>query len=147
MSFLLFRRRIRHPFFPALPAYPAAHARGRTLALAGTFPELSAAAARGAKPKRAIYVLTGQDHCLSEEEREQLWYLFGVPIYTLWQRGGRVEAWECEAQRGLHTAENTGEVICACGRPGPVISQSSRTVDIRTMVRQESIPLSVQMVP
>jgi len=42
-----------------------------------------------------------------------------VPVYALWMKhGGRVEAWECEAQNGLHIAEGGDETTCACGRPG-----------------------------
>jgi hypothetical protein len=126
MRFILFRRRIRHPFFPDLAAAPAANARGRSKALAGTFGELARAAARGAKVSRALYVLTGEP--LSDGEREELWRLFEVPIYSLMERGGRVEAWECEAQRGFHVAGG-GEIACACGRPGAKVMRAGKLAD------------------
>ena len=115
MSFFLFRRGIRHPFFPGVTADAAAGARGRSQALAGTFGELARAAARGARATRAVYVLTSE---LSDGEREALWRLFEVPVYALQQRDGCAEAWECEAQNGLHIAGGGDEITCACGRPG-----------------------------
>ncbi|HEX3742614.1 MAG TPA: hypothetical protein VHW09_01735 [Bryobacteraceae bacterium] len=122
MSFFLFGRGIRHPFFPGVTAEAAATARGRSQALAGTFGELARAAARGAKAARAVYVLTSE---LSDGEREALWRLFEVPVYALQQRDGHAEAWECEAQNGMHIADSGDEVMCACGRPGAKIAMAS----------------------
>jgi hypothetical protein len=118
MNFFPFRRRIRHPFFPDLAAEPAAEARGRSKALAGTVGELSRAAARGVEARRAVYVLTSENEALSDGERDELWRLFQVPVYALLQRGGQVAAWECEAQSGMHFAEGGDGSSCACGRPG-----------------------------
>jgi hypothetical protein len=125
MSFLWFRRRIRHPFFPQMAADAAAHARGRCQALAGTFGELARAAARGAGARRAVYVLTGEGEALSDGQRDELWRLFQVPVYTLLRSGGRVEAWECEAQNGLHVAGGGEEIACACGRRGAKIAHAA----------------------
>ncbi len=125
MIFYPFRRRIRHPFFPDLAAEPAAQARGRSKALAGTFADLSNAAARGAEARRAIFVLTSESEQLSAGERDELWRLFQVPVYALLERGGRVEAWECEAQNGLHIAEGGDGSTCACGRPNAVMAHAS----------------------
>jgi hypothetical protein len=118
MSYFSWRRRIRHPFFPELAAEPAANARRRSKALAGTFAELTGAAARGAGARRAVYVLTSVREPLSDCQRDELWRLFQVPVYALVQRRGCVEAWECEAHSGLHLAESGEEIACACGRPG-----------------------------
>jgi hypothetical protein len=118
MSYFSLRRRMRHPFFPELAADPAAHSRGRSKALAGTFAELSGAAARGVQAQYAVFVLTSEREPLSDGQRDDLWRLFQVPVYALLERGGRVEAWECEAQNGLHFAEGGEEIACACGRPG-----------------------------
>jgi hypothetical protein len=118
MTFPWFRRRIRHPFFPDLAAATAADARGRSAALAGTFGELAGAAARGARARRAVYVVTSENAPLSEGERDALWRLFEVPVYALLKRGDRVAAWECEAQNGLHIADSGDEGGCSCGRPG-----------------------------
>ena len=116
----LFQSGVRHPFFPDLAATAAAEARGLSTAVAGTFGELAGAAARGVKARRAVYVLTQADGFLSDGERDQLWRLFEVPVYALLvERDGRVAAWECEAQNGLHVGEGGGEPgPCACGRPG-----------------------------
>ena len=118
MRFFPFRRRVRHPLFPDVAADPAAQAWGRSQALAGTFGELASAAARGVKARQAIYVMTTEGEPLGDSQREELWRLFQVPVYALLTRGGRVEAWECEAQTGLHFAEGGKEIACACGRPG-----------------------------
>jgi len=116
---LIPRSGIRHPFFPCIAAAPAAKARGRPAALAGTFGELARAGARGVGPRRAVYVLTRGNESLSDGERDELWRLFQVPIYALVVKpGGGVVAWECEAQNGLHVAEGGNERACACGRPG-----------------------------
>ena len=120
MNFLPFRRRLRHPFFPHLPADPAASARGRSRALAGSFAELSGAAARGVRVSNAVYVTMAGVERLSDGERDELWRLFEVPVYAIVARGGRVEAWECEAQRGMHAAGGGSGIACPCGRPGVV---------------------------
>ena len=118
MVFPWFRPKIRHPFFPRLAADLAANCRGRSAALAGTFGDLARAAERGAEARRAVYVLTTESEPLSAGERDELWRLFEVPVYAMLQRNGRVEAWECEAQNGLHGEGGGGIVNCACGRPG-----------------------------
>jgi hypothetical protein len=122
MIFFPFRRRIRHPLFPDLAAVPAMEARGRSQALAGTLGDLSRAAARGAEARRAVYVLTSESEPLSAGERDELWRLFQVPVYALLERGGRVEAWECEAQNGLHIAGDGDGSACACGRPNAMMT-------------------------
>jgi len=122
MSLFPFRRRIRHPFFPDLAAEPASAARGRSKALAGTFAELAGAAARGVEARRAVFVLTRESEPLSAGERDELWRLFQVPVYALLECGGRIAAWECEAQNGLHVSDGGGVSACACGRPGAVVA-------------------------
>ena len=127
MSFL-FRSRIRHPFFRGLAAAPAANARGCSTALAGAFSELVRAAARGARARRAVYVLTRDGEFLSDGERDELWRRFQVPVYALMVRHGRAVAWECEAQNGMHVASGgaASTCACACGRPGPVLTAAGR---------------------
>jgi hypothetical protein len=128
MIFKLFRRRIRHPLFPDLAADLAVQARGRSMALAGSFADLARAAARGAEARFAVYVLTSEVEPLSAAERDELWRLFQVPVYALLERGGRVTAWECEAQNGLHIVEDCKDReggkggACVCGRPGAMMT-------------------------
>ena len=127
MMRFLSRNRVRHPFFPNLAAAPAAEARRRSVAVAGTFGELTRAAAAGVRPRRAVFVLTGEQEFPGEGERDRLWNLFQVPVYALLvDRSGRIVAWECEAQAGLHVEAGSAlrlgtreERACACGRPGP----------------------------
>jgi hypothetical protein len=123
--------RIRHPFFPGLPAIPAGSARGRSLALAGTVAELMAAARRGVVVRRAIYVLIRPgEPFLADAGRDHLWEAFGVPAFALvLDAAGHPTAWECEAQNGLHRAAaalpaglnytaRLEQSPCECGRPG-----------------------------
>ena len=118
MFFHWFRPKIRHPFFPDLAADLAADCRGRASALAGTFSDLTLAAERGAAARRAVFVLRAENEPLSAGERDELWRLFAVPVYAVVQRDLRIEAWECEAQNGLHGVGGGGTVTCECGRPG-----------------------------
>jgi hypothetical protein len=73
-------------------------------------------------------VLPGEPR-LTEDDREQLWRAFHVPVFE--QRIGRTGsllAWECEAHDGLHVESQklrprAGEVLetspCGCGRTTP----------------------------
>ena len=115
---LIPRRTLRHPFFRDLAATPAAGANGERVALYGTFGELTLAARTGGRARRAIFVLTRAGELLAEEERDELWRLFQVPVYALLLRGRRVAAWECEAQDGMHLAGGAADHACRCGRPG-----------------------------
>ena len=60
-------------------------------------------------------------------ERDRLWQIFEVPVYgLLLDQKGKVLAYECEAQNGLHVAATAGEVQyspCDCGRPGSRIQK------------------------
>lgn len=123
--------RIRHPFFPGLPAIPAGSTRGSSLVLAGTVADLIAAARRGAIVRRAIYVLIRPgEPFLADAGRDRLWEAFGVPTFAVvLDAAGRPAAWECEAQSGLHRAASALPLDlnytarlelspCECGRPG-----------------------------
>ena len=128
--FSLYHRRVRHPLFPDLAAKPAARARGKSKALAGTFTELTRAAARGAEAQRAVFVLTREDEFLSDGQRDELWILFQVPVYALrLDGGGRVIAWECEAQNGLHSSGAGGSSDCPCGRRGQRLTHGRPLAD------------------
>jgi hypothetical protein len=126
----LFRRAIRHPFYPRLKLAPAARAQDRCPALTGTFEELSEAAAAGRRAARAVFPL---QHATTpfptDEQRDALWAMFHVPVLAILLDGrDGVIGYECEVQEGFHLAEGFTDgllfgtldcTICECGRPGP----------------------------
>lgn len=117
--------RIRHPLFPGLHAIPARDSSTCSTALHGTFQELLRAARKGARVRRAVFLTCTEGEPLpAEAERNTLWELFRVPVFAvLLDRKGRVLAYECEAQSGMHlngryAAALADTVVCDCGRPG-----------------------------
>ena len=124
-----FASRVRHPFYPGFAAARAAAAIGRHTALAGTVEELRRAAVRGARARKAIFILNHNGELWpGREARDELWRLFEVPSYVIrLDAEGRQLGWECEAQEGLHAAGRQRGCppgfrleteTCACGRPG-----------------------------
>jgi len=127
---LALRSRVRHPLYPDLAATPAVRSRGQCIALAGTFSELVEAATAGARPRRAVFVLTyANQPFLGDSQRDELWHTFQVPVFALLlDRNRRILGYECEVQHGLHLsasapfAETHPGILkssaCDCGRPG-----------------------------
>ena len=120
---------LQHPFHPDLKATPVRLATTTSPVLSGTYNELVQAGGRGLRATRAIFVLCYPDYpYLEEVERDDLWRIFQVPVFTfLLDRKGRLLAYECEAQDGLHVAEERCDELkpelldtacCDCGRPG-----------------------------
>jgi hypothetical protein len=145
-----FRRRVGHPFYPALKPAPAAETRRHEAALCGDFDELWSAASAGARAGRAVFPLRqASDPFLSERERDALWDLFEVPVYSLLiDRKGAVIACECEAQNGLHIRDPRGgglpfgrleTSLCECGRPGPRLMPCESTEAIAEPEEAESL--------
>lgn len=123
-----FGSRIRHPFYPRLAPTPAVDADRPCIALYGTFRELE----RTAVPvRRAVFVVHSEgQRLLSTRERDLLWEKFQVPIFALLlDSSGRVIAYECEVQDGLHFDHSAATVseteICDCGRPGRKLKLAS----------------------
>ena len=118
---------VRHPLFPNLTPVYAAESSGSSEAIVGTYAELLSASARGASASHSIFpVQTSIHSALTDFERDTLWELFEVPAYVVVVNGeGRVLAFECEAQEGLHlletfTVTETLETsACECGRTEP----------------------------
>jgi len=94
---------LRHPFY-GWALTPARAARGRVVALSGSYRELMRAAATGITAGRAVFVMHYPDTpFLSDSDRDVLWEAFQVPIYACLLDGdGRLAGCECEAQDGLH---------------------------------------------
>src|SRR5436305_11520589 len=81
---LPFRRRIRHPFYPALKPAAAAAAPPICPALYGAFEELSAACEMGVRVSRAVFPLRRPGNpFLPDKQRDALWQMFQVPIHAL----------------------------------------------------------------
>ncbi|HEV2444886.1 MAG TPA: hypothetical protein VGS58_03150, partial [Candidatus Sulfopaludibacter sp.] len=99
-----FGSRIRHPFFPGLHATPARAAKSINQALYGTFEELESAWGAGARVRRAVFVTCRPaDPLPGDSQRDALWDMFRVPVLAmLLDTRGRLLAFECEAQNGLH---------------------------------------------
>jgi len=82
---------------------------------------------------------TPETGLLREEDREDLWNLFELPVYEqLRTGGGELIAQSCEAQEGLHLEPGTGapqglewklaDNSCACGR-GRLLSRAATAGD------------------
>ena len=134
---LRFRIPLRHPFHAEWATTPARLADGPCAVLTGSLTELRKAAALGRCAERAVLVLHYPDRpFLTDSERQELWEAFQVPIFVvLLDRNGRLTAWECEAQDGMHVGGAWTEhalwvarllsggwmvdgTPCECGRPG-----------------------------
>ena len=92
-------------------------------ALAGNVHRLLAAAMAGARPTHAVICLTsGVDHLLTEEQRDLLWEVFGVPIFEqILSPHNVLLASECAAHTGLHVTSATHDRVsglarCPCGQ-------------------------------
>jgi hypothetical protein len=125
-----FRRRIRHPFYPALKPAPATGARALASALSGTYAELIHASDAGVQVARAVFPLhTPARPFPTGEERDALWSMFEVPVLALLlDDRGAVIGYECELQEGYHLKDDAaaglpeGRIessLCECGRTGP----------------------------
>ncbi len=138
---------LRHPFYPDRVPTPTRSAQGSCAVLSGSFPELTQAAASGIRVERAVFTLQSPDTpFLTEYERDVLWQTFQVPVFAmLLDNDGRLAAWECEAQDGLHVGgswhpesiwvyrllSSAGELesaACDCGRPGQRLRPAPRIV-------------------
>lgn len=78
------------------------------------------------RPEYPIVVLSSESALLSEDEREQLWRLYEVPVFEqVVGAGGQLLAAECEAHDGLHLYASLAipgfevlESLCGCGKFG-----------------------------
>jgi hypothetical protein len=107
---------------------------GVCAALSGTFDELVGAAEVGVLAERAVFpILRQSGEWLSLSKRDRLWDLFHVPIYAVrMDSKKRIEAFECEAQDGMHLADwlapqpGLNGSLCDCGRPGARVMGAPR---------------------
>jgi hypothetical protein len=135
MRLRLLRSPIRHPFYPGLEVALAVECKGPCAGLSGTFRDLARAAAAGVRVRRMVFALHYPGFpLLSETERDQLWQVFQVPVLAvLSDRNGRLLAYECETQAGLHVGPQAPwsagvleSAPCECGRPGPRLLLAAR---------------------
>jgi hypothetical protein len=96
---------------------------GVCAAISGTFEELVMAAEVGVRAESAVFPVLPATQWLSDFERDRLWHLFHVPVYAVQVDGeGGIEAFECEAQEGMHLAKGVERGqdmgLCNCGRTG-----------------------------
>jgi hypothetical protein len=127
---MLFRPRIRHPFFPGLSPTRVSEAKGRTLVLYGAYPELERAATNGISAERAVFVsISSGEAPLTAAQRDRLWKLYQTPVYAiLTGSNGRIAGFECEVQDGFHLPGKPAadaETVCECGRPGPLLASNA----------------------
>ena len=136
MRLRLLRSPIRHPFYPGLAVTLALECNGPCAGLSGTLRDLARAATAGARVRRMIFALHYPgSRFLSETERDRLWEVFQVPVCAvLLDRKGRLLAYECEAQSGLHVESQAPwsagvlqSAPCECGRPGLRLKLAAQT--------------------
>jgi hypothetical protein len=103
---------------------------------------LARAARSGARVCRAVFVTyREEDGPPTDAERDSLWEMFQVPAFAMLLDGkGRVRAYECEAQSGLHISirraiASAGTVVCECGRPGPKLYLAASAVEAQTLAK------------
>src|SRR5687768_16504962 len=106
------------------------------------------------RPAFPLVAFTGVQHgFLDEEDREQLWLRFGVPLFEqLLDHEGHVAAVECEAHASLHLepgvrhsfaadelivdgrptgiSSQEAKGMCGCGRPGPRLTDVCAIVSV-----------------
>ena len=128
-------RSFRHPFYPNLAVTPAVGCNRVSHGLSGTYLQLTRAAEAGARVSRMVFALHYPGTpLLSEAQRDHLWEVFQVPVLALLvDHGGRLLAYECEAQCGLHVGAQSWwsagvleAAPCECGRPGPRLQLATR---------------------
>jgi hypothetical protein len=153
---IVFRRRIRHPYFPALKPTSARAVKGACPALYGTFDDLTRAANIGVRVSRAVFpIRRATTPFLTDAQRDALWQMFQVPIYALLLDGrADVVGYECEAQDGIHIREDYAagllfarveSKLCECGRPGPRLMPADSAEENGSFEAQEleSEPLKI----
>jgi hypothetical protein len=156
---LRIRLPLRHPWFPALAPTPVRSAKGICQALSGSFQELARASASGVRAEQAVFTLHNpKNPFLSDYERDLLWQTYQVPVFAmLLDRQGRLAAWECEAQDGMHvggswnseclwvyrllsSAAEMQSAPCECGRLGQRLRPAPRIIVPRAIPRPDPAP-------
>ncbi len=139
-------------------------AKDRCQILSGSFTELVRAAESGVRAERAVFAIQSSDRpFLTDFERDSLWERFQVPVVgLLLDRRGRLVAWECEAQDGMHvggawseeaiwvqrllaTAGALESSQCECGRPGQRLRATELRIPRRGPARATStVPATIK---
>lgn len=105
-------------------------------------------------PTHAIVIFTPEPQ-LSDDERDQLWHSYSVPVFEqVLDKGGNLLAWECEAHDGLHLANGAAlppgfrvdTSVCACQAAtrrivsAPAVNAPGRLVPTPIASRARLIP-------
>lgn len=110
-------------------SHPAELSRAGALTAAGPLSVLYEIDPAVWKPEYPVIVLSRvHEGLLSEEDRDQLWDRFGVPVFEyLLDAAGQIVAEECEAHEGLHLRRGVWDEVpgtltrepCPCGKTTP----------------------------
>lgn len=76
---------------------------------------------------RAVFVVTAVgERPLGERVRDELWRMFGVPVFELFVAGdGAILAHECEAHEGWHVNESAAQFLKLRGEPHLILRRPS----------------------
>lgn len=76
---------------------------------------------------RAVFVITlVGERPVSDQTRDELWSVFGVPVYELFVAGdGVILAYECEAHEGWHVNTRAAQFVKLRGEPHLVLRRLS----------------------
>ncbi len=91
--------------------------------------------------RHAVIVFTyGVEAGLSDDDRDNFWDAFGVPVFEQYLgRGNELLAVECDAHTGLHLvgdfeAPDQDRRACACGSPNPRLPRRARIGELAELL-------------
>jgi hypothetical protein len=116
-------------------------ARFEPSSIAGSAEQLRRLTKIGLKLRHAVIVFTySGEAALSDEDRDDFWDAFGVPVFEQYLgRGNELLAVECDAHTGLHLVGdfqtlNRDRKSCACGSPNPRMPKRPRIAELAELL-------------